>query len=412
MTAQEIRLGLIENWRQFTLLVIVNACVGAMIGMERSILPMIAEREFHLQAHTAILSFIAVFGISKAATNYLAGHFSDRIGRKQVLLAGWIAAVPVPFLLMWAPAWGWILGANLFLGISQGLTWSTTVIMKIDLVGPKLRGLAMGLNEFAGYTAVALSAYLTGWIASRFGLRPEPFFLGIAFVFFGLGLSLFAVAETKNHADHESANGTSGLKPRLTPKEIFELTTFRDRNLSSVSQAGLINNLNDGMAWGIFPLFFAAAKMSLSDIAILASLYPATWGILQIFTGAVSDRVDRKGLIVLGMWVQALGIMIVTNAAGFRGFASGSVLLGIGTAMVYPTFLAAIGDVTHPSWRASAIGVYRLWRDLGYAIGAILSGFIADAFGMTIAMETVAGMTFVSGVIVAIRMKKTQSPYG
>ena len=401
-----VRLGLRENAAQFALLVVVNAFVGAMVGMERSILPAIAEQDFHLAARTAVLSFIVVFGLSKALTNYAAGRFADRVGRKQVLVAGWLIAVPVPFMLMWGSTWNWILAANVLLGVSQGFTWSTTVIMKIDLIGAGRRGLAMGLNEFAGYVAVAGSALLTGWIAARTGLRPEPFYPGVVFVAVGLGLSLLLVRDTSSHVAHES--GLSALAADvLTPGQVFWRTTATDRNLSTISQAGLVNNLNDGMAWGLFPLFFAAANISLDRIGALAAIYPATWGLMQLVTGALSDRVGRKWFIAAGMWTQAVGIGIVILSRGFAGFASGAVLLGIGTAMVYPTLLAAIGDVAQPSWRASAVGVYRLWRDFGYAIGALLAGITADAIGLAGAMWLVAGITLASGVVAAVRMDET-----
>lgn len=403
-----IKLGLRENAAQFTLLIVVNAFVGAMVGMERSILPQIAENEFHLAAKSAILSFIVVFGISKALTNYLAGYMSDRLGRKHLLVAGWMIAAPVPFILMWAPNWSWILFANALLGISQGLTWSTTVIMKIDLSGSKNRGLAMGLNEFSGYFAVAGSALATGWIAARFGLRPEPFYLGIAFVILGLGLSVFLVKDTKGHVELESTTHLHNSETnKLNAKDIFWRTTLTDKNLSSVTQAGLVNNLNDGMAWGLFPLLFAGSSMDLSQIGMLAAMYPATWGIGQLFTGVLSDRVGRKWLIVSGMWIQAIGIVVVATSGDFMGFATGTTLLGLGTAMVYPTLLATIGDVAHPSWRASSVGVYRLWRDLGYAIGALLAGLTADAFGLTVSMLLVALLTFFSGLFAALRMNET-----
>ncbi|HSI04133.1 MAG TPA: MFS transporter, partial [Myxococcota bacterium] len=396
----QIRLGLRDNLGQFSLLVIVNAFVGAMVGMERAILPQIVEQDFHLAAKTAVLSFIVVFGITKAFTNYLAGRLADRFGRKHVLVAGWLVAVPVPFLLMWAPSWAWVLFANAFLGVSQGLTWSTTVIMKIDLAGPAKRGLAMGLNEFAGYFAVAGSALATGFVAAHYGLRPEPFYLGVAFVALGLFLSLVVVRETKHHVVVEAKLRADLPSERLpTQREVFWRTSISDKNLSSASQAGLVNNLNDGMAWGLFPLFFAMARMDLGQIATLAAIYPATWGMAQLFTGAWSDRVGRKWLIAWGMWIQAVGIAGVVLASGFAGFAIGAVLLGVGTAMVYPTLLAAIGDVAHPSWRASSVGVYRLWRDLGYAIGALLAGATADAFGLPAAMWLVAAVTFASGVV-------------
>jgi MFS family permease len=401
-----VRLGLRENAAQFALLVVVNAFVGAMVGMERSILPSIAGREFHLAARTAILSFIVVFGVSKAFTNYLAGRFADRVGRKHVLVAGWVIAVPVPFMLMSGPSWNWILAANVLLGISQGFTWSTTVIMKIDLVGPARRGLAMGLNEFAGYAALAASAWATGWVASRSGLRPEPFYLGVVFVAAGLMLSALFVRDTGCHVAHEVAVNPSTDRA-LTARHMFWRTSVTDRNLSSVCQAGLVNNLNDGMAWGLFPLVFAAAGLSLVETGTLAALYPATWSIAQLATGALSDRIGRKHLITSGMWVQAVGIGVIAVSQHPRGFAIASVLLGLGTAMVYPTLLAAIGDVTQPSWRASAVGVYRLWRDLGYAIGALLAGITADLIGLPGAMWLVAAITVASGVVAALRMDET-----
>jgi MFS family permease len=409
--ATRIKLGLRANWQQFSILVVVNAFVGGMVGMERSILPAIAEQEFKLVAHTAILAFIIVFGLSKALTNYFAGRFSDKYGRKVVLVGGWLIAMPVPFLLMWAPSWNWILLANAFLGISQGLTWSTTVIMKIDLAGPTNRGLAMGINEFAGYFAVGAAALATAWIAARHGLRPEPFYLGIVFALAGLSLSILAVRETKEYARMEAAQEPlQNQRAVPTQKEIFWTTTFHDANLSSISQAGMVNNLNDGMAWGLFPLVFAAAGMSLAQIGALAAIYPTVWGVCQLFTGALSDRIGRKGLIVAGMWVQAVGIAMITVTTVFSWFAFGAVLLGVGTAMVYPTLLAAIGDVTDPRWRGSTVGVYRLWRDMGYAIGALLSGLIADAFGIASAMWFVAGLTFLSGVLGAVRMRETHRP--
>jgi MFS family permease len=388
--------------------VLVNAFVGAMVGLERSILPAMAEREFHLVAHTALLSFIVVFGVTKALTNYSAGRLSDRYGRKHVLVAGWIVAIPVPFLLMWAPTWNWVLAANALLGISQGLTWSTTVIMKIDLVGPAQRGLAMGLNEFAGYVALAASALVTGWLAARYGVRPQPFYLGVVFVGTGLALSAFLVGETHHHVAYEST--LVDLLPREgvpSAREIFWRTTLLDRNLSSVSQAGLVNNLNDGMAWGLFPVVFGTTGMNLAEVGVLAAMYPATWGLAQLATGAWSDRTGRKPLIVWGMWIQAIGIAVIAVAGTFAGFAGGAVLLGLGTAMVYPTLLAAIGDVAHPTWRASSVGVYRLWRDLGYAAGALLAGLMADVFGLHAAMWVVAALTVVSGGLSALRMTET-----
>lgn len=406
--AAPIRLGLRENLGQFSLLVLVNAFVGAMVGLERSILPAIAEAEFQIAARTAILSFIVVFGLTKALTNYFAGRLADRHGRKRVLVAGWLVALPVPFVLMWAPHWNWVVAANVLLGVSQGLSWSTTVIMKIDLVGPRQRGLAMGLNEFAGYFAVAGSALATGWLAARYGLRPEPFYLGLVYAVAGLLLSWCAVRETRQHVDQElREHPEAAAAERLGEGEIFRRTSLTDRNLSSVSQAGLVNNLNDGMAWGLFPLVFAAAGMTLAQIGVLAAIYPAVWGVTQILTGALSDRIGRKPLIVWGMGVQAAGIALTARGADFRAFAAGAVLLGLGTAMVYPTLLAAIGDVAHPAWRASAVGVYRLWRDLGYAVGALLAGLTADIFGLAAALWLVAALTLGSGLIAAARMSET-----
>ena len=399
-----VRLGLRENAAQFSLLVIINAFVGAMAGLERSILPAIAEQEFGLVARTAILSFIVVFGVAKALTNYGAGRWSDSLGRKRILVLGWLAAAPVPFLLMWAPSWTWILIANALLGVSQGLTWSTTVIMKIDLVGPAQRGLAMGLNEFAGYVALAGSALATGWIAANYALRPQPFYLGVAFVVIGFGLSAWVIRDTAHHVRHEARLTSSAT---THADDVFWTTTFRDPTLSSVTQAGLVNNLNDGMAWGLFPMLFAAAGVPVATIAVLVAIYPATSGVGQLFTGGLSDSIGRKSLIVWGMWIQALGIAMTVVSNNVINFTIGAVLLGAGTAMVYPTLLAAIGDVAHPSWRASAVGVYRLWRDLGYAIGAVLAGVTADIFGLAAAIWMVAALTFLSGAVSLVRMKET-----
>lgn len=407
-------LGLKENLSQFIFLIIVNAFVGAMIGLERSILPAIAEQEFHLIIKSAIFSFIIVFGFTKAFINYFAGRFSEKYGRKPILITGWLFAIPVPFILMFAPSWNWILFANLFLGISQGLTWSTTVIMKIDLVGPSRRGLAMGLNEFAGYFAVAGSALATGYIASNYGLRPEPFYLGIAYVFIGLLMSIFVIKETLGHAIFEAKNHSKSENNFFSQKEIFIETSFKNKELSSVTQAGFVNNLNDGMAWGLFPLFFASFGLDIKSIGILSAIYPMSWGLFQLYTGNLSDKIGRKWLIVWGMWLivwgmwlQALGIIVTVYSNTFLCFAIGALMLGIGTAMVYPTFLAAISDVAHPSWRASSVGIYRFWRDSGYAIGAIISGITADLFGINIAILLIDFITFLSGFIVSIRMKET-----
>ncbi|MGQ0632412.1 MAG: MFS transporter [Sporichthyaceae bacterium] len=412
--ARPVELGLRANFAQFGLLVAVNALVGGMLGQERTVLPLLAEQEFGLAAYTAALTYILAFGVAKAATNYLAGTMSDRYGRKPVLVAGWLVAIPVPLLLIWAPSWGWVVAANVLLGISQGLTWSTTVIMKIDLVGPAQRGLAMGLNEAAGYIAVAATALATGYLAQEHGLRPAPFLLGVAFAALGLGLSTLSVRETREHARVESAVHTArsgpsphSLQAELSDRQVFELTSFREPALSSASQAGLVNNLNDGLAWGLFPVLFAGAGLSVGRIGVLAALYPAVWGLGQLVTGALSDRWGRKWLIAVGMWVQALALAFVALADSFWPWAAAAVLLGAGTAMVYPTLLATIGDVAHPAWRARAVGVYRLWRDGGFAAGALLAGVIADAYGIRAAVWVIAALTAASGAVVAVRMYET-----
>lgn len=406
-------LGLRANLAQFSLLVGVNALVGGMLGQERTVLPLLAEEAFGLTGITVSLTFILAFGLVKAVTNYFAGTLSDRHGRKPVLVTGWLIGLPVPLLIMWAPTWGWIIAANILLGVNQGLTWSTTVIMKIDLAGPERRGLAMGLNEAAGYGAVAVTALITGWIAANAGLRPEPFFLGLAYAGLGLGLSVFAVRETRGHARHEAANHTARdgeLPAGLSQREIFAQTTWRHPSLSAASQAGLVNNLNDGMAWGLLPIFFADAGLSIGRIGVLAATYPAVWGFGQLVTGAWSDRVGRKPLIVAGMFLQAFAIATIAMVDSFAAWAGAAVLLGAGTALVYPTLLAAVGDVAHPSWRAASVGIYRLWRDAGFAIGALLTGLIADAAGAPAAIWTVAGLTAVSGAVVALRMHETLRP--
>ena len=380
----------------------MNALVGGMIGQERTVLPLLAEQVFGLAAFSSALTFIVAFGAVKAATNFFAGTLSDRYGRKPVLVSGWLIGLPVPLLLMWAPTWGWVIAANVLLGVNQGLTWSTTVIMKIDLVGPAKRGLAMGFNEAAGYVAVAITALATGVIAANHGLRPAPFYLGLAYAGLGLALSTLFVRETHGHAKHEAAThapATGDLQGDLTTGEIFALTSFREKALSSCSQAGLVNNLNDGLAWGLFPLFFAAAGLSVARIGVLAALYPAVWGLGQLITGGLSDRIGRKWLIAGGMFTQAFAIALIGATSGFGVWAVGAMLLGAGTAMVYPTLLAAIGDVAHPSWRARSVGVYRLWRDGGFAVGALLAGIVADLLGLSAAIYTVAAITALSGVV-------------
>jgi MFS family permease len=403
---RELELGLGANAGQFWLLVAVNAFVGSMVGIERDVLPLVGQRTFGLASETAVLSFIVTFGFSKALANLYAGRTADRTGRKPLLIAGWLFALPVPFLLMFAPAWGWIVFANVLLGINQGLCWSMTVVMKIDLVGPKQRGLAMGLNEFAGYLAVGVAAYASGAVAQEYGLRPWPFALGIVSVVIGLVLSAFVVRETHAHARYEAAQAAA---PPAAPSfaALFVNVSWRDRTLSAISQAGLVNNLNDGLAWGILPLYFAVTGLDVGRIAILAGAYPTTWGLMQLVTGPLSDRVGRKAMIASGMWLQALAIALFLVPGSFALWFFAAVLLGAGTAMVYPTLLAAIGDVVEPLIRGSAVGVYRLWRDSGYAFGALISGIVAQAAGQRAAIGVVAALTFFSGAIVIVRMRET-----
>ena len=412
-TAELPTLGLWTNRSQFSLLILVNAFVGAMVGMERSILPSLASERYGLIAATAILSFVVAFGAAKALTNLATGMLADRVGRRRLLIIGWLVAAPVPFLLMWAPTWGWVLGANVLLGVSQGLTWSTTVVMKIDLVGPQHRGLAMGLNEFAGYLAVGLSALATGFIADRYGLGAEPFYLGVAYVLFGLLLSVFLVRDTRGHviAEERAAERRDSEVKRvpMTTRGMFMHTTLRDRDLSAAVQAGFVNNLNDGMVWGLFPLLYASAGIDLATIGTLAASYPVTWAIVQLLSGAASDRIGRKGLIVAGMLVQAAALGYAAVATSTVEFAVGAVALGIGTAMVYPTLLAAISDASAPQWRASAVGVYRFWRDAGYPIGALASAVIADSLGIDAAIWAVAALTAASGLVVALRLGRSRA---
>jgi MFS family permease len=411
--ARPVRLGLRANLAQFTLLVAVNALVGGMIGQERTVLPLLADQVFAVGAFTASLMFIVAFGITKAVTNLAAGTLSDRYGRKPVLVAGWLIGLPVPLLLIWAPNWGWVIAANVLLGINQGLTWSTTIVMKIDLVGPARRGLAMGFNEAAGYLAVAVTSLATGWLAAQHGLRPAPFLLGLTFAALGLGLSTIFVRETHHHARHEARTHTprhGDHHDRLTSRQIFTLTSFREPALSAASQAGLVNNLNDGLAWGLYPILFATSGLGVARIGVLVALYPAVWGAGQLLTGWLSDRWGRKWLITAGMLLQAIGIALVAATTGFAVWAVAAVLMGAGTAMVYPTLLAVIGDVAHPTWRARGVGVYRLWRDLGYAIGALIAGITADLLGLRAAIWLIAAITAGSGLIVAVRMYETRQP--
>ena len=412
MSETDVRLGLRENWRQFWLLVLVNAFVGAMVGLERTVLPLIAEEEFGMVARGAILSFIVTFGFVKAGTNFFAGRLGDLFGRRKVLIFGWLFGIPVPFLLMWAPSWSWIVFANVLLGVNQGLAWSTTVIMKIDLVGPRARGLAMGLNEFAGYLAVALAALGTGYVAEAFGLRPEPFYMGIAFVALGLGLTVLFVRETAEHValearSHASSSEDPTLGGTLSGRQIFAMATWRHPALFGASQAGLVTNFKDGLAWGLFPLYFAAGGLSVSQIGVLTFIYPALWGILQLWTGGISDRFGRKPLIAGGMLLQAGALSLVAVGDGFWVWFLGSALLGTGTALVYPTLLASVADVAHPAWRGTAVGVYRLWRDSGYAFGAIVAGILADLLGMPPAILAGAILALISSALVWLRMPET-----
>jgi MFS family permease len=395
-----IALGLRENWQQFALLVLINAFVGGMVGLERTLVPLIGSETFQLASTAAITSFIVSFGVVKAVTNLVSGQLADSWGRKKTLVVGWAVGLPVPFLIMWAPAWAWIVAANVLLGVNQGLCWSMTVIMKVDLVGPRQRGLAVGLNEFAGYLAVGMTAFLTGYLATLYGLRPAPFYLGVGYAAAGLLLSAWFVRDTREHVALERRQ-----HPRpenaLSFREVFLRTSLTDRNLFAASQAGLVNNLNDGMSWGIFPLFFAAAGLSVERIGILKGVYPAIWGILQVVTGPLSDRWGRKGLIATGMWVQAFGLFAVAALDGFGWWLLGSALLGLGTAMVYPCLLAAVSDSADPSWRARALSVYRFWRDLGYAIGALGAGLLAAIMGLAWTIAAIGVLTFVSGIVVA-----------
>jgi MFS family permease len=406
-----LRLGVRANLAQFCLLVGVNALVGGMVGQERSLLSLLATEVFGLAAVSAALTYIVAFGLTKAATNFLAGTLADRYGRKPVLVAGWLVGLPVPLLIIWAPTWAWIVAANVLLGINQGLCWSTTVIMKIDLAGPRRRGLAMGLNEAAGYLAVAVTAYLTGLIAARTGLRPEPFYLGLAYAGLGLGLSALLVRETRGHARLEAqltdAARTTNGGQQLSTREVVVRTSFREPALSACSQAGLVNNLNDGLAWGLLPLLFVRGGLPIGQVGLLAALYPAVWGLGQLLTGPLSDRLGRKPLITGGMLLQAMALAGTALAGSFAPWAAAAILLGVGTAMVYPTLLAAISDVAHPNWRASAVGVYRLWRDAGFAVGALLAGVMADVAGLEAAVWVIAMLTAVSGVVVAVRMYET-----
>lgn len=397
----KVKLGLKENWWQFTLLVIINGFVGAMVGLERSILPELASHEFGIEAKSAILSFIVVFGITKALTNYFTGAFANKIGRKNLLTIGWLFAIPVPLILIYAPNWSWVVVANIFLGINQGLAWSSTVVMKIDLVGDKNRGLAMGLNESAGYLAVGIVAFLSGYIATEYGIRPYPFYLGLGFAITGLIGSWFLVKDTVHHVKSES---TESKTPLL--KNVFKETTWTHRNLGSITQAGMVNNLNDGMIWGLFPILLATRGFSLPEIAKIVAIYPVVWGLGQLITGKLADHLPKKPLLTLGMFLQAVSIIAMAFVVSFNDFIILSITLGLGTAIVYPTFLAAIADNTHPSQRPNSIGVFRLWRDMGYAIGAILTGLLADIWSSEVSVFVIGIITLISALILAVRMER------
>ena len=410
---KEVSLGLKENWKQFALLVLVNAFVGGMVGLERTVVPLVGTEEFHIGSGLVIFSFIIAFGVVKAFTNIASGILADRFTRKKILMAGWVVGLPVPFMLAWGPSWNWIVAANVLLGISQGLAWSMTVNMKIDLVGPRKRGLAMGLNEAAGYGAVGLTALLTGYLASYYGLRPEPFYIGIAYAVLGLVISVLMVRDTKAHAQLEAALHQKSEKQYTKPNAgwVIAETSWRNKTLFSVSQAGLVNNLNDGMSWGVFPLLFASLGVGLEGIGWIKAVYPVVWGVGQVITGPLSDRIGRKPLIVWGMIIQAVGHLVIGFGTTFplaTGL-SGSVLLGIGTAMVYPALLAAVGDASHPSWRATSVGVYRFWRDIGYAVGALMAGVVAALLGLTWAVHMAGILTLISGILAWKMMQETLS---
>ncbi len=392
--------GLKENWRQFTLLIVVNAFVGGMVGLERSIFPTFAETEFGIASKTALLSFIATFGLTKAVANYFTGKLANRFGRKKLLLAGWLMAIPVPFMLIYAGSWNSVIAANMLLGISQGLTWSSTVLMKIDLVGPKNRGLAMGLNEFAGYLAVGVAAFLSGYIANRYGVTPYPFYLGVVMAVGGFLLSRFWVKDTMEFVNAETTDHPTGL----VLENVFMLTTFRDKTLSAVTQAGLVNNLNDGMIWGLLPILLASLQFNISQVGLVAAIYPLVWGAGQLVTGKMSDVFSKKSLLVWGMLLQGVVIMLLPRTGDFFLIASLAGLLGLGTALVYPTFLSTIAEATNPSQRAESVGVFRLWRDMGYVFGAIISGIAADLVSVESAVLLVGAVTIVSAIVIRFRM--------
>jgi MFS family permease len=391
LNAARPQLGIRANLAQFSLLVGVNGLVGTVVGQERSLASLLGAQVFGVRAAVATLAFVGAFGAAKAAANLAAGAASDRFGRKPLLVAGWLLAVPVPLLLIWAPSWGWVVAANLLLGVSQGLSWSATVIMKIDLAGPRRRGLAAGVNEFAGYLAVALSAAASGYLAARYGLRPRPFFLGLAASGLGLGLSAVLVRETRGHVESEPRRSPAGFGA------VFADGSFRDRPLSALSRTGLVNNANDALAWGLLPLLFASRGMGLAQIGLLTGLYPGVWATAQLVTGPLSDRFGRRPVIAAGMWLQAAGLAWFIGSAGFATSAGAAVLLGVGTALAYPALLAAVGDFSAPARRGAATGVYRFWRDAGYLFGAAAAGAAADLAGIQAAIGLMALLTAAAG---------------
>lgn len=396
---ENIKLGLKENWKQFTILVIVNAFVGGMIGMERTIFPQFAELKFGIDSKTAILSFITAFGISKAIANYYTGRLANKFGRKNLLLFGWLIAIPIPFMLINAPNWTWVIFTNVLLGISQGLTWSSTVVMKIDLVGEKDRGFAMGLNEFAGYFAVGVVAFLTGYISNTYGITPYPFYIGIFISIFGFILTALWVKDTRVFVHKESVTDNTAQLDH-----VFLETTFKNKTLSSVTQAGLVNNLNDGMIWGLLPIVLFSLNYNNENIGIITAIYPTVWGVGQLFTGKMSDYYSKKAMLFWGMLLQGSAILLIPLSSDFYILASISAILGLGTALVYPTFLSTIAQATSPKQRAASIGTFRFWRDLGYAFGAIISGITADLFGINYAIYLIGGLTIASSMIIKFRM--------
>lgn len=394
-----IKTGLQENWKQFSILVLVNAFVGAMIGLERAVLPGLGKDVFGLDANTAILSFIMAFGITKAISNYSVAKLSKRFNRKQILMAGWWAALPVPFLLMYADSWSWVIAANILLGINQGLAWSSTVIMKVDMVGQKNRGLAMGINEFAGYLSVGLASYLASSIAANYGYAYFPFIPGLFFAAAGLLVSAFLIKDTTHFVHAESATSKMVLL-----KNVWKETTWKHKNISTVTLNGLVNNMNDAVVWGLLPVLLLSRDFSIHEIGIIAGIYPAVWGVLQLFTGKMGDVYCKKQIISAGMLLQAVAIILLAISVQFWLLIAAAVLLGLGTALVYPNFLTVVAENSHPSQRAESLSIFRFWRDSGYVIGALLAGVLADMVGMSTAIVIIGGITATAGIIAHFRM--------